>query len=491
MRTVLLVAALVLSGPTCSAARQSPGRSSAEAPGLWEAWPRVRISPLDPWQLKHTDLRKALDDLQIRHPGLFSITEEGVSAEGRRIPLLRIGAGPTGILLWSQMHGDEPTATAALLDLLNWLGLHHADPAAQRLLSSLTLWIIPMLNPDGTERTQRRNAQEIDLNRDALRLASPEGRFLKAVRDRLKPVIGFNLHNQNPDLLAGRGGRQVALALLSVPGDEAHSQTPGIRRTRQLAVKVQELASAFAAGRVSRYDSDYMERAFGDSMTRWGTATLLVETGGWAAPDESDRLVRLNFVVLLGALSALADGTIEAVHPEDYERIPLNRREALSTLVVRNARLAGGRGLPPFPADLAFTVPGPFTGDALRLREPAVLEVGDLSHAAGLSELDATGMLAVPWPGPAGDWPLLQDSLRAQGLELVDEAGLIAAVRAFGESAVAKPGFTGAVLLYRPEGAAKLRLVGAVIKGRLAGNPGTPGPAAAGPPAIDGGRATR
>ena len=56
------------------------------------------------------------------------------------------------------------------------------------ILSTLTLHVVPMLNPDGAERFQRRNAQSIDINRDALRLQTPEGRALKALRDRLQPA---------------------------------------------------------------------------------------------------------------------------------------------------------------------------------------------------------------------------------------------------------------------------------------------------------------
>jgi len=447
-----------------------PVRPSAQA--LWDAWPGTRVSPPDPWALRQTSVHAALDDLQTRHPGLFTIVEEGVSSEGRRIPLLKVGNGPKGILLWSQMHGDEPTATAALLDLLNWLGAHRSEPAGRQLLSNLTLWIIPMLNPDGAERTQRRNAQEIDINRDALRLASPEGRFLKSVRDRVKPVLGYNLHNQNPNLLAGRNGSQVAIALLSVPGDEALTETDGTRRTKRLAVAVQRLLAPFAAGRISRYDMDYTARAFGDSMTRWGTATLLIETGGWAGPGEAERLIRLNFVALLGSLTMMADGSVETIPADEYARIPMNVRDSLFTLVLRHARVAGGRGLPPFTADLAFVVPGPFAGDEPRRHAPALKELGDLSHARGLTEVDATGLLALPWPEPLeGDWPSLKASLRARNLVEVEEAGLLAAVRAFGEDAVARPGYGGPILLYRALGAGRLSLEGAVIHGSLAGEP--------------------
>jgi hypothetical protein len=326
-----------------------------------------------------------------------------------------------------------------------------------------------MLNPDGAERTQRRNAQEIDINRDATRLASPEGRFLKALRDRVQPVIGYNLHNQNPILRAGQEGQQVAISLLSVPGDEALADTPGTRCTKRLAVKVQQLLAGFAPDRIARYDMDYTERAFGDSMTRWGTPTLLIETGGWAGPGEAERLIRLNFVALLGSLGALADGSIDSVPLEAYGRIPMNLKDALATLVVRNVRLAGGRGLPPFVADLSIVVPGPFTGDGPRRREPAVVEVGDLAHVRGLAELDGAGLLAVPWPAPGGDWATLRAALQGRSLVELDEVRLLAEVRTLGEAAVARPGFAGALLLYRAEGG-RLRLEGAVLHGAVVGD---------------------
>ena len=458
---------LFLALAACLGAAESPS-----APSLWAAWPSARVSPADPWALKHAGLRKVIAQLQAAHPGLFSIEAEGLSAEGRKIPALRLGTGPTKVLLWSQMHGDEPTATSALLDLLNWLGQHRAEPEAQRILSNLTLWIIPMLNPDGAERTQRRNAQELDINRDALRLSSPEGHFLKDLRDRVQPLIGYNLHNQNPDLLAGKGGPQVAIALLSVPGDEALSETPGTRRTKQLALTVQRLVGDLAPGRVSRYDMDYTARAFGDSMTRWGTSTLLIETGGWAGPGEAVRLVRLNFVALLGSLSAIADGSYTSLDASAYAQIPMNVRESLSSLVLRRVRLASGRALPPFLADLAFVVPGPFAGDSQRRREPSVVEVGDLAHARGLLELDGTDLLALPWSWPEvpADWAALRTALAAQDLLSVEEPRLLAALEALGPKATVRPGYTGAVLLYRKGKAGKLNLEGAVLRGRLVGS---------------------
>ena len=41
---------------------------------------------------------------------------------------------------------------------------------------------VPMLNPDGAEAYKRRNMQDIDINRDAVNLATPEARLLKKLR---------------------------------------------------------------------------------------------------------------------------------------------------------------------------------------------------------------------------------------------------------------------------------------------------------------------
>ena len=43
--------------------------------------------------------------------------EIGRSAEGRPLYAVTFGQGPATVLLWSQMHGDEPSHTMGLADL--------------------------------------------------------------------------------------------------------------------------------------------------------------------------------------------------------------------------------------------------------------------------------------------------------------------------------------------------------------------------------------
>jgi Zinc carboxypeptidase len=434
---------------------------------LWDAWPHtIAVSP---WALKHEGLRAELAALLARHPGLFTIAEEGVSAEGRKIPLVVLGSGPTTVLLWSQMHGDEPTATSALLDVLEHLGRTRKTPETERLLSRLTLAIVPMLNPDGAERTRRTNAQGIDINRDALRLETPEGRFLKSVRDRLKPSIGYNLHNHSPSLTAGKHGGQVAISLLAVPYDEAFTENGGRRATKKLAVLVQRLLAPYAKDRVARYDMDYTARAFGDSMTRWGTATLLIESGGYFGPDEAATLVRLNFVALLGTLHALADGSLAAVDAKAYDAIPLNVRERLFDAVLRNARVVSGAGLPPYRADVGMNFPAPrgsFAGSSGRGGRGGVFEVGDLTDFLGKTETDLTGrLLAVAPPGGEEGWKKALAGLvsrgraTAEGVLTLSEAELAAEAKAWLDNGTAlAPGYGGDFLVLLPEGEGRFRV---------------------------------
>jgi hypothetical protein len=451
------------------AAVPATAHAAPSAEALWNAWPQVRVYTGDPFALKHAALRAELARLAERHPGLFRVAEEGVSSEGRSIPLLLVGEGPTTVLLWSQMHGDEPTATVALLDVLNHLGATRSSAETKSLLSKLTLAVIPMLNPDGAARTRRTNAQGIDVNRDALRLQTPEGRFLKSVRDRLKPSVGYNLHNHSANVTAGKHGRQVAISLLSVPFDDAFTVNEGRRTTMRMAVLVQQLLEPWAKDRVALYDMDYTARAFGDSMTRWGTPTLLIESGGFFGPDEANTLVRLDFVALLGTLHALADGSLAKVDVKAYDAIPLNTRDRLFDVLVRNARVIGGGGLPPYLADVGLNVvstrPG-FSGSSPRGTRGGVLEVGDLTDFLGKTEIDLNGrLLVVAPPGGEDGWKRALAGLAARGLATADgfltlpESDLSAEAKAWlGGAAPLAPGYGGDFLVLVPAGASRFRV---------------------------------
>ena len=343
------VAAILAAVPVAApnARQRGAGPADLTPQDLARIWDAEHVSPPLPPLLDHAEVVRRLEAVASGTPDLFTLEKIGESVEGRSIHHIRTGTGPFGVLLWSQMHGDEPTATSALFDLLEYLRRHREEPAVRRILSELTLHIVPMLNPDGAERFQRRNAQSIDINRDALRLQTPEGKTLKALRDRLNPRVGFNLHNQSWRTSVGDPPKPASISLLSVAYDEARTENEGRRLTKKLCAVIRDALEPFASGQIGRYDDEYEVRAFGDNITLWGTPVVLIETGPWPSEQPDPPLVRLNFVALVSALDSLATRRVERADPRRYEQLPINESRAYYVLV-KNATVINGAGIPPF-----------------------------------------------------------------------------------------------------------------------------------------------
>ena len=282
VRRASLCAALIVSSLVHPSARQQ-GDAPLTPKELTAIWDAEHVSPPLPPLVDHKEVVRRLTDAVSGAPDLFAMEKIGESLEGRAINYVKTGIGPFDVMLWSQMHGDEATATAAIFDLFEYLKRHRQDPAVTRILQRLTLHFVPMLNPDGAERFERRNAQGIDINRDALRLQTPEGKALKALRDRLNPRIGFNLHNQSWRTSVGTPPKPASISLLSVAYDEQRTENAGRKLTKQLCAVIRAALEPLAPGQIGRYDDEFEVRAFGDNITLWGTPVVLIETGPWPA----------------------------------------------------------------------------------------------------------------------------------------------------------------------------------------------------------------
>ncbi|MBA3443180.1 MAG: peptidase M14 [Pyrinomonadaceae bacterium] len=370
------------------------GISVAQAPTsqtLYAEWLQQRITHTDPSRVRHVDLKKYLD--RLRAEGV-TVHEVGRSVADREIYQMEFGTGPLKVFMWSQMHGDEPTATSALIDLFHYLQQNRRTSTVSSIERSITLRAVPMLNPDGAELFQRRNLQFIDINRDARALVTPEGQLLKKLRDEWSPDIGFNLHNQNPRTAVGGTGRQAAISLLAVPFDESGSDSPGRIRSKKICARIVEALAPFISGHIGRYDDTFNPRAFGDLITRWGTPVVLIETGALRGRSEMD-LVQLNFVALTSVLKGLADGSVERADPRVYDGLRFNESGTIFSLIIRNAlvinRLETGQArVSPFTSDIAINEDAAWS-ESKSQRRASVQDVGDLSVFYGLEEADARG----------------------------------------------------------------------------------------------------
>lgn len=145
----------------------------------------------------------------------------GYSTEGRALPLVVFGdvenSSPEAVkasdklrvFVQANIHAGEVSGKEAMLMLLRALAAgNHAEWA-----DSLVLIVAPIYNADGNERLslynrprqhgpiggmgQRPNAQNLDLNRDHMKVMSPEARSLIGVFNRYDPHMVIDLHTTN------------------------------------------------------------------------------------------------------------------------------------------------------------------------------------------------------------------------------------------------------------------------------------------------------
>jgi hypothetical protein len=310
--------------------------TQAQSPAEFaEIWDKTHITTKFPSDVRHKDLQNYLEHL--KKLGL-KVEEVGRSYANREIYQVEFGTGKTKVFMWSQMHGDEPTATSALMDMLSYMQTHRDKGWVKTIYQNLTIRAVPMLNPDGEEIYQRRNLQNIDINRDARDLKTPEARLLKKLRDDWSPEIGFNLHNQNSLTTVGKTNKQAAISLLVVYGDAAKTTNPGHERNERLVSAMISALNNYIPGYIGKYDDEYTATAFGDNFSAWGTPVILIETGQLHGRDEM-YLVKMNFIAMLTALTKLADGSEKNVAPTLYEQLPDNSSSRIYNFVFRNATI--------------------------------------------------------------------------------------------------------------------------------------------------------
>lgn len=340
--------------------------------------------------INHAGLQAKIN--RLKADGIFKVEQIGLSAQARAIHCLSTGKGKIGVLLWSQMHGDEPTATLAMLDLFNFFSTSDGhNGIRQQILNNCTLHFIPMLNPDGAEAYTRRNVQGIDINRDFLAQQSPEAQVLKQMQQRINPAFGFNLHDQG-SLWSVTGSKKPApISLLAPPADERGTITPSRLKAIQVVTAIHNFLQPQIPGQIGRWDDTFESRSFGDNFQRLGMATILIESGGYAGDSERQFIRKLNFDAILFALQQIASDDYQDQDTAGYYLIPQNNKEIFHILI-GNCRLQTRAGI--IAADIGLNYTEQF--DLLKQTSTlvyTVADIGDLSTWGAYQYIDAAEAL--------------------------------------------------------------------------------------------------
>ncbi len=169
---------------------------------------------------RYEDVVTFLNEAAQAAPDTIRLTTFGKTVEGRTLPLAVVGApaptaravrgtGKLRVLIQGNIHGGEVEGKESAQILLREIAEgKHAD-----WLRSMVLLVAPIYNADGNERIsptnrrdqhgpiegsgQRPNAQGYDLNRDHMKLDSPEAQSLIKLWNDFDPHVGIDLHTTN------------------------------------------------------------------------------------------------------------------------------------------------------------------------------------------------------------------------------------------------------------------------------------------------------
>lgn len=345
-------------------------------------YPQVKQPNLDLPLVQPRHIYPLIDTLK-QQPEL-DVRQVGESFLGQPIYKIKLGHGPITVLAWSQMHGDEPTATAALFDLINFFLSPQHSVWNQNWQAQITLHIVPMLNPDGADLATRQNAQSIDINRDARVLQSPEGQLLDRLVKQLQPDYGFNLHDQRRWFSVAGSANTAAMSFLAPAFDKEKNWDASRTRAMQMIVQMNRQIQQHICGHVGRYDDTWSYRCFGDAIAAQGVSTILVESGGY--PGDPNRQVarKMNFLALLTALESICSADHEKHSLELYEAIPMNREDGCMDLVIRGLNCQSNNR-PGYWVDVLIK------GDKIEQDKAAgmIVDIGDMQHLHGYQQLDA------------------------------------------------------------------------------------------------------
>lgn len=378
-----MVGAMVLAAMTFkTGAEQVMTQQGLTAPQYLQ----IKAAGLDKPQLSYADIAPLLE--QHRANTQLGFSQLGQSVLGTPIWQIDIGNGPVKLMAWSQMHGDESTATASVLDLLQLLATAEGQQWLQGWQDKLTLRLIPMLNPDGAAAGSRFNSMGIDINRDAKALQTPEGRVLMQAAKEFKPDFGLNLHDQNRFYAVGDSTKQATISLLAPAFNEAKDIDAARAKAMQLIGEMRDLMARELPGYLAKYDDTFSWRSFGDTFAGMGISTVLIEAGGHPADDNRQVARQLITQLLVLSINSIASGRYQQQPLSAYQAIPFNRDGGIKDLLIHNLslRLNGQQA----EVDLAVDL------DIEGAKQARFRDIGDLSIYGSYHQFDAKGLSYQP-----------------------------------------------------------------------------------------------
>lgn len=300
--------------------------ASAVGPGLVSA--RERDYPRENSRFyTHDEVMERLARLERQGQRAVSLTEIGESVEGRELVVATVGEGDTDVFFTAQQHGDEPTGTLTILQVLRNLAAGGQDVA--QILDELTVHVLPMHNPDGGMRNQRENVDGVDPNRQhhyepgSTDNPSPETQAMIDYVTDLDPEWVADLHTQTGDYVDD-DGESIRASNYWPIAPEADPGAVALSKRMNWAI-YDEVGDAYGYANISQYPGGQGANIARNAYGVRGYGSVLLEMTGQTG-DRGERMegmmvrhMRSEVEVLL---EETADGSLYERDPDDAETIP-------------------------------------------------------------------------------------------------------------------------------------------------------------------------
>ena len=186
----------------------------------------------------HAEVGAILEDLQALRPDIALRYPYGTSVDGRQLWGLVIGDFPDSnevepeVRLASGIHGDETVQMVNLLNFAHELvtGYETAgDARIDAIVEGIELHVQPLFNPDGYVRGIRRNANNVDLNRN---FPEPAGQHSTQQPE----TLAFMQHALSKHFVVSLMGHGGAL-VVNYPWDYTYTRAPDDAALIQLSLE--------------------------------------------------------------------------------------------------------------------------------------------------------------------------------------------------------------------------------------------------------------
>ncbi|WP_336920955.1 M14 family zinc carboxypeptidase [Aquipuribacter sp. SD81] len=325
-----LLAAGALSAVAATPASAEPAHTPG-GPCLQENQEVSRSSVAD-----YADVQRRLQTIEANSQGRVTVESAGLSGEGRELYYATVGTGDTVFWLQARIHGNELQSTQAVLHILQELGSSNT-PEARLIRENLTVVVIPMYNPDGSEANTRQSTTptRTDLNRDWENFTQVESVAFWNLFAEVQPDLGLDLHHMSsaPRVAGTTDLNQFQIGARTV--DPSRLTDEQWDTARQMSEVSLDALAGYGQTHVARYPDIDITNAALSRMLLGGTApagetplgqdtvtgAIFYEVRS-VGQKSNGYLANLFSRPTMAVLTAAADGSLYSSDWADYDALP-------------------------------------------------------------------------------------------------------------------------------------------------------------------------